>query len=393
MLVTCCSICYGANLAKIAVPSTASRNDDKAKALLIRTCEFYKNLPGLSGDVTLERISINPDFRQHIIHKFRFQSDKNDFFQLVMQQPNNRSQVSMRGGEAQIYSSKWHMDLKHSCASISEMLKNQGFNAVTEGCFGDSYLEYFCSNNLLSNLMAGVVSVSEEAPCRYAGTTCNRIVLHKSGADTRVWISTGDKPWIRRIEPCRDLPIGSSTSYTIICRYDKLASHAAPALVMGVPRKSRHVSHFVSQNGTDNPLLGTGAPAVKICTVSGKTINLASQRGKIVVLDFWATWCAPCRKSLPILSELADTLPKEVEFLAIDKMEEAKDVKAFVDSKKLNLRFCLDTNGKICELFHVAGIPQTVIIGRDGLIKCIHIGLSSNFKREIGDELRSMIAH
>jgi peroxiredoxin len=141
-------------------------------------------------------------------------------------------------------------------------------------------------------------------------------------------------------------------------------------------------------NAQASELEGKPAPQFKLDSLEGKPVALAGLSGKVVVLDFWATWCGPCRASLPHLNELYNELKdKGVAVYAIDQQEDKQDVLDFVTETKLTLPVLLDAEGKVGAQYGVEGIPQTVVIGRDGKVKKVYVG----FGDELVPELRRVV--
>ncbi len=120
--------------------------------------------------------------------------------------------------------------------------------------------------------------------------------------------------------------------------------------------------------------------------INGNVARLNDYKGKIVILDFWATWCAPCVASFPAMNELVQQYKRDtsVVFLFINTLQneddKVKSVKDFIMKNKYDFNVLLDTENKIAKLYDITNIPIKIIIGKDGKIKFKTIG----FK---GDEL------
>ena len=104
-------------------------------------------------------------------------------------------------------------------------------------------------------------------------------------------------------------------------------------------------------------------------TLAGEQVTLSSLKGKVVFLNFWATWCPPCRAEMPSMERLyAKFKDKNFDILAVNLQEEPKPVKDFLTKNKLTFPVVLDTNGKIGSVYGVRGIPTTYLIDKEGFI-------------------------
>ena len=109
--------------------------------------------------------------------------------------------------------------------------------------------------------------------------------------------------------------------------------------------------------------------------IDGNKVHLSKFKGKWLVLNFWATWCGPCRKGLPVLMEVAKARANDnVVLWAVDLDESKSKVQDFLKKKGWNLPVLLDAKGKVSQKYGVGGIPHTVVIGPDGVIHSVEIG-------------------
>lgn len=122
-------------------------------------------------------------------------------------------------------------------------------------------------------------------------------------------------------------------------------------------------------------LAGKPAPDFTLKNLAGKDISLKDHQGAVVVLDFWATWCGPCRASLPGLNKVYNDLKgKGLVVYAVD-LEEPKDkVQATATELKLDIPVLLDEKSEVSKQYGVSAIPHTVIIGKDGKVAKVIIG-------------------
>jgi thiol-disulfide isomerase/thioredoxin/outer membrane lipoprotein-sorting protein len=133
-------------------------------------------------------------------------------------------------------------------------------------------------------------------------------------------------------------------------------------------------------------LAGKPAPAFEVKSMGGETINLAALNGKPVLLDFWATWCPPCRRSMPVLEKIAmEFKDSDLVILGVDSGEDREVVERFLKKNPFGYPAVLSGESGILESYGVTAYPTFILIGRDGKIIANDVGFSGE------DQLRQMI--
>ncbi len=119
------------------------------------------------------------------------------------------------------------------------------------------------------------------------------------------------------------------------------------------------------------------APAIKLKDIDGATHDLAQLRGRVVLVNFWATWCPPCRREMPSMERLSQALKGEAfSVLAVDVGEDADTIEAFTGQLDTMPTFpiLLDSRSRVMQAWKVAGLPTTYLVDRRGRIIASAIG-------------------
>lgn len=141
---------------------------------------------------------------------------------------------------------------------------------------------------------------------------------------------------------------------------------------------------FVAAAKNTGVKVGQKAPNFKLMDLNGKQVSLASLKGKGVVLNFWATWCSPCRAELPDFQK-EHRRGKKYRVVTVNLRENKKTVQNFVKKGKYTFPVLLDTKGQAANLFKVRGIPTTYFIDKNGIVREVVVGALS------GTQLRQKI--
>ena len=217
-----------------------------------------------------------------------------------------------------------------------------------------------------------------------AGVSCDRIQFSLGGRMYDLWIEQGPARLVRRIQPdMTDLEQKYKSEYQM--EFDitvaadipvwEINADVSSAVRFTPPDGAEEVERFGPKSPAEK-LAGTTAPDFTLPLLDGGEFTLSKARGSIVILDFWATWCGPCRIAMPVLSEVSrEFAGKGVELISIDLEEDAADVKAFLADMGLKVTVALDGDSSVARAYQVSGIPQTVIVGRNGIIQKVHVGL------------------
>lgn len=264
--------------------------------------------------------------------------------------------------------------------TAAEIISTSGFDVITPAL------------DLLGQMVQSkpFSDIAEASELEYVGDEtwnnfeCHRIRITKDDVRFEMWIEQGDTPLIRKIQPdmsAMEKELGNNAGVTFkinvtaeIPRWE-MSAQVDERLAFSPPEGVEEVTAFRPPTPADK-LRGKLAPDFTVSLLDGNSLTLSERRGKIVILDFWATWCGPCRVAMPVLSAVAKEFAAEgVLLYGMNLREDKERVRSYIEDKELDLSVGLDIDGSVGDMYKVESIPQTVIVDRDGKVAIVHIGL------------------
>lgn len=257
--------------------------------------------------------------------------------------------------------------------------------------------------------MQGVTAAEYLGEEQVEGVACHHLNVAQGSIDLALWIETGDQPVLRKVVPDMRrslkmegavLPPGLKIS--LVGTFDHWQFDGQPeadAFAFSPPKDAVKVDTLIEDahvtGHEPQQLLGRPAPQFALKTPEGTQVRLADllEAKKIVVLDFWATWCAPCVEGLPRVAEVVGKFKdRGVVFYAINQEEDADTVHEFLKQKQLDLPVLLDADAEVSAEYKAEPIPLTVIISPDGRVQAAHFGVSKDSIAHLEQQLTDLVA-
>jgi peroxiredoxin len=137
---------------------------------------------------------------------------------------------------------------------------------------------------------------------------------------------------------------------------------------------------------------GGPAPPFTLASRAGQDVSLAQYKGQVVMLNFWASWCGPCRLEMPLLESIYKKYNKMgFTMLGVNVEPNSSAANDWLKATPVSFPILYDRDSKVSKLYDVAGMPSTVIIDRNGKVRVLHRGYKPGDENEYLDSIRSLI--
>ena len=134
------------------------------------------------------------------------------------------------------------------------------------------------------------------------------------------------------------------------------------------------------------------APDFTLKSDNGSNLRLSEFRGEVVMINFWASWCAPCRQEMPLLDELYNQYqPMGFTILGVNVEEDSTQARKMLKDIPVNFPVLFDNASDVSKLYNVVAMPSTVLVDRDGNIRYLHQGYKPGYEESYQQQVRELI--
>ncbi len=163
----------------------------------------------------------------------------------------------------------------------------------------------------------------------------------------------------------------------------------APAGLMGCAGASL-AGPGGSESTTAHPLLGAPAPEFELTDLDGHEQSLAAHQGKVVIVDFWATWCKPCKQSFPAYQQLVDQAGGGLTVLAASQDDSDDGLRAFRSETGVRFPIVWDEGRALAKSYDPPTMPTAFVVDRSGIVRFVHVGYRAGDEQTLEQEVRSL---
>jgi len=150
---------------------------------------------------------------------------------------------------------------------------------------------------------------------------------------------------------------------------NKLFTRSLQGLIMGVVISCASITP-VGAASVSGP-----APDFTLKSLAGKNLKLSEMRGNVVLINFWASWCGPCRQEMPLLNSLHNKYePLGFTVIGVNVEEKTENARGFIKDTPVDFPILLDNRNQVSKLYKVVAMPTTVVVDRDGNMRFLHHG-------------------
>ena len=151
-------------------------------------------------------------------------------------------------------------------------------------------------------------------------------------------------------------------------------------------------SVFAATSLASSQLQGQTAPDFALKSSTGENMRLSEYRGDVVMINFWATWCGPCRQEMPLLDELYQRYSRVgFNLLGVNIDDDSRRAMQMIEELGVDFPVLFDATKRVSEMYDVDAMPVTVIVDREGTVRYVHQGYKPGYEDKYLTEIRTLL--
>ena len=152
------------------------------------------------------------------------------------------------------------------------------------------------------------------------------------------------------------------------------------------------LSAFAATSLASSGLTGQPAPDFALKSSTGENMRLSEYRGDVVMINFWATWCGPCRQEMPLLDELYNRYERVgFNLLGVNIDDDSNKAMDMIHELGVNFPVLFDARKEVSKMYDVDAMPVTVLVDREGTVRFVHQGYKPGYEEKYLDQVRSLL--
>ena len=152
------------------------------------------------------------------------------------------------------------------------------------------------------------------------------------------------------------------------------------------------ITAFAATSIASSGLAGQAAPDFVLKSSTGENLRLSEHRGDVVMINFWATWCGPCRQEMPLLDDLYSRYERVgFSLLGVNIDDDSRRAMQMIEDLGVNFPVLFDEAKEVSKLYEVEAMPVTVLVDREGVVRHVHHGYKPGYEDKYLTEIRALL--